>query len=52
MGKEPNIVQTDQTITSVSVDLTKMLSITGPLTTKWKDGFRRMLDARLPDLAK
>jgi UDP-glucuronate 4-epimerase len=38
------------TLESVVVDNAKLLSITGPLKTHWRDGFRRMIAARYPEL--
>jgi UDP-glucuronate 4-epimerase len=50
-GLEPKIEYTDKgTIESVMVDTTKLLSITGPFKTDWKDGMRRMVEARHPEL--
>ena len=50
LGKEPMIVQTDQTIESVEVDLTKMHAIAGHTKVGWQDGFRAMIEARHPEL--
>jgi nucleoside-diphosphate-sugar epimerase len=49
-GLEPKIEYTDKgALESVIVDPAKMLSITGPLKTDWKDGIRRMVETRHPD---
>ena len=44
------IVQTDQTIESVEVDLTKMHAIAGHTKVGWQDGFRAMIEARHPEI--
>ena len=50
-GLEPRVEYTLQgTIESVMVDTTKLLSIAGPFRTDWKDGMRRMVEARHPEL--
>jgi UDP-glucuronate 4-epimerase len=48
VGIAPTFLHTDQTIQSVSPDVTKMLAITGPLSVHWKDGFRRMVETHAP----
>ena len=46
-GIEPKIEYTKTgTLESVMVDTTKLFSITGPFKTDWKDGMRRMVEAR------
>ncbi len=49
-GLEPSFVETDQTISSVAVDIGPMTTATGPLTVDLADGLRRMVAARRPDL--
>ena len=51
-GVEPKIELTDQTLESVSVDLTRMHELVGPTTVHWHDGFRRMVAARHPELLR
>ena len=49
-GLEPKLECTATgALESVIVDPSKMLSITGPLKMDWKDGMRRMVEARHPD---
>ena len=50
VGKDPVIVQTDQTIESVEIDTTKMHQLIGHTTVGWQDGFRSMIQARHPEL--
>lgn len=49
-GLEPTIQPTDQTIQSVTVDLTRMHELAGHTTVPWREGFARMVRARRPDL--
>ncbi len=49
-GLRPNFVETDQTISSVCIDVSRMIALTGPLETTLADGIRRMVAARRPDL--
>jgi hypothetical protein len=39
-------------IGSVVPDLTKMRELVGPATIAWRDGVRRMVQARRPDLLR
>jgi UDP-glucuronate 4-epimerase len=49
-GLKPILEYTDKgPFESVMVDTTKLFSITGPLKTDWKAGFRRMIEAKHPD---
>jgi nucleoside-diphosphate-sugar epimerase len=50
VGKEPAFVKTDQTLSSVTVDLTKQHALAGPTTVHWKDGMRRMARRFHPEL--
>jgi nucleoside-diphosphate-sugar epimerase len=50
LGVEPQFVKTDQTISSVNVDLTRMHELVGHTSVPWRDGFRRMVAARHPEL--
>jgi UDP-glucuronate 4-epimerase len=49
VGVDPTFVATDQTIESVTVDLTKMHELVGHTAVPWQDGFRRMVQARHPE---
>jgi len=50
IGTEPKFVSTDKTIGSITTDLTRMHSLIGPTAVPWRDGMRRMLRARHPEL--
>jgi UDP-glucuronate 4-epimerase len=49
-GLEPQLVETDQTIGSVTIDTTRMHELIGEAKVPWRDGFRRMVEARHPEL--
>ena len=49
-GIEAKTVATDETIGSVTIDNTKMHELIGETTVSWRDGFRRMVAARHPEL--
>ena len=51
LGVTPRMVVKEMpgTQRGASFDVTKRLSITGPCRVSWKDGFRRMVQARYPD---
>jgi len=49
VGRTPTFDETTDTIDSVTVDNTRRHELAGPTTVGWKDGFRRMVDARHPD---
>ncbi|MBI1815718.1 MAG: NAD(P)-dependent oxidoreductase [Deltaproteobacteria bacterium] len=49
-GHEPKFVTTDKTIGSITVDLTRMHELIGHTTVHWRDGLRRMIAARHPEL--
>ena len=51
-GIEPAFLPTDQTLASVSIDTTRMAELVGPTTVHWKDGFRRIVEAKYPDQLK
>jgi nucleoside-diphosphate-sugar epimerase len=51
-GLEPSFVETDQTISSVCVDTTRLIELAGPPGTDLADGIRRMVAARRPDLVR
>lgn len=48
-GIEPKFVETERTIGSVPIDLTRMHQLLGHTTVDWRDGIRRMLRARHPE---
>ena len=41
---------TRDTIDSVQIDLTRMHELVGTTTVDWRDGMRRMVEARHPEL--
>jgi nucleoside-diphosphate-sugar epimerase len=45
-GLEATFEETEATIGSVTVDLTRMHELVGPTQVPWRDGIKRMLDAR------
>ncbi len=49
-GLEPRLVATPQSLRSVALDLTRMHELVGATTVSWREGFRRMVAARRPDL--
>jgi nucleoside-diphosphate-sugar epimerase len=49
VGVEPSFQPTDQTIESVTVDVSKMHELVGHPAVGWQDGFRRMVEARHPE---
>jgi nucleoside-diphosphate-sugar epimerase len=49
IGVEPKISPTDQTLESVVSDNAKMRALVGPTKVDWKEGMRRMVEARHPD---
>lgn len=51
-GMEPKFEETDQTIGSVTIDRTRMHDLVGKAETPWRDGMKRMVEARAPDLLK
>jgi nucleoside-diphosphate-sugar epimerase len=51
-GLEPSFVETDQTISSVCVDISKLVDLAGPPGTDLADGIQRMVAARRPDLVR
>lgn len=51
-GLEPSFVETDQTISSVCVDISRLVGLAGPPGTELVDGIRRMVAARRPDLVQ
>jgi UDP-glucuronate 4-epimerase len=51
-GIEPKFDVTDQTLESVRVDLARKHELVGPSTVAWRDGMRRMVAARHPELLR
>ena len=51
-GLEPKFEETPNTIGSVFCDLTRMQELVGTTKVSWRDGLRRMVEAREPDLLK
>jgi len=49
-GISPTIEYQDRWITNSAPDATKRKSLVGPCRVKWKDGFRRMLAERYPNV--
>ncbi len=49
-GLAYNIVCDENMLQSVGIDTTKMHTLIGKTSVKWKDGFRRMVEARHPEL--
>jgi UDP-glucuronate 4-epimerase len=49
-GVPVTFAPTTDTIDSVDIDLTKMHALVGPTTVRWKDGMKRMVRARHPEL--
>ncbi len=48
-GVEPKFAPTDQTLASVSIDTTRMEALVGKTSVHWKDGFRRIVEAKYPE---
>ena len=51
-GLDGATVETDQTLESVTIDTTRMHELVGKTSVDWRDGFRRMVAARHPELLK
>ena len=49
-GVVPRLAPTRATIESVRVDTTRMHELVGPARVEWRDGLRRMAEARHPRL--
>lgn len=50
VGRTPRFHETQAAIGGVTVDLTRMHELVGPTTVHWRDGLRRMVEARHPEL--
>jgi nucleoside-diphosphate-sugar epimerase len=51
-GLEARTAPTPDTIDSVQIDLTRMHELVGTTTVGWREGMRRMVEARHPELLK
>jgi nucleoside-diphosphate-sugar epimerase len=49
-GLEPKLLSTERTIGSITVDLTRMHERIGKTKVPWRDGIRRMVEVRHPEL--
>lgn len=49
-GLDATFMSTDQTVASVTTDNTRMRALIGETTVSWREGFRRMVAARHPEL--
>ena len=50
VGVEPRFEKSDDALSSVTIDTTKMHELAGPTEVDWRDGIRRLIQARRPDL--
>ncbi len=51
-GLEPRLVKNESATSSNELDLSRMHELIGPATTPWRDGIRRLVEARNPELLK
>jgi nucleoside-diphosphate-sugar epimerase len=51
-GLEPKLDPTNDTLRSVTLDPTRMHELVGRTKVSWKDGIRRMVEARNPELLR
>ena len=51
-GLEPAFEETQRTVAALPVDLTRMHEIAGPTKVGWREGMRRMVEARAPELLR
>jgi hypothetical protein len=51
-GLEPRFETTDRTIGSVVADTTRMHELIGATEVGWRDGIRRMVESRRPELLR
>jgi UDP-glucuronate 4-epimerase len=49
-GLEPKLLHTERTIASLPLDLTKLHALVGETKVGWREGIRRMVEARNPEL--
>jgi hypothetical protein len=50
IGVEPRFVETDRVLASIVLDLTRMHQLVGATAVDWRDGLRRMIQARHPEM--
>lgn len=50
VGVEPRFEKSDDALSSVTIDTTKMHELAGPTEVNWRDGIRRLIQAGRPDL--
>jgi nucleoside-diphosphate-sugar epimerase len=50
VGKEPRFVESEEGIHQYRLDATRLTELAGPCKVDWKDGVRRMLAARHPEV--
>ena len=51
-GLEPVFEETQRTVAALPVDLTRMHEIAGPTKVGWREGMRRMVEARAPEMLR
>jgi nucleoside-diphosphate-sugar epimerase len=51
-GLEPRFKYTAEALGSLPLDLTRMHELVGPARVPWRDGIRRMVEARAPELLR
>jgi nucleoside-diphosphate-sugar epimerase len=51
-GLEPRFEVSEKALDSVQVDTTHLQELVGPARVSWKDGLRRMVEARAPELLR
>jgi nucleoside-diphosphate-sugar epimerase len=51
-GLEPRFDVSDKALDSVQVDTTRLQELVGPARVGWKEGLRRMVEARAPELLR
>ena len=49
-GREPHFVTTERTIGPVAIDVTRMYELVGATRVHWREGMRRMVAARHPEI--
>jgi UDP-glucuronate 4-epimerase len=50
IGREAKFAATERTVPSLPIDVTRMHELVGPTRVAWRDGIRRMIEARHPEL--
>jgi len=50
VSREPRFLPTDRTIGSLTAELTRMHDLLGPTRVPWREGMRRMVSARHPEI--